>query len=172
MSHHHHSKLETLDLLLGLLPNHYPHQCPCSHCRCRCHQRRAAQIDTTAKQKRTPRQVSGPRHLTGTPERNVRERTPEPETNEHRESWNQNDPRLIGRRTLEHQVPKKSQRTRIVSTKKNSPVKRVQPPKTQDLQTKRQSNLRLESSKLLSKNKTTKQWLKELSFSQTLKHNS
>ena len=43
---HHHSKIETLGLLLGLLFNHYPHQCPCSHCRCRCHQRRTTQTIT------------------------------------------------------------------------------------------------------------------------------
>ena len=171
MSHHHRSKLETLDLLLGLLLNHYPHQCPYSHYRCRYHQRRTTQIDTITKQKRTPRQVSGPRYLIGTPERNVRERTPEPETNEQRESWNQNDSRLIERRTLEHQAPKKSQRTRVVSTKESSPVRRIQPPETQDSQTKRQSNLRLEFFKLLSKNKTTKQWLKELPLSQTLEYN-
>ena len=172
MPHHHRSKLETLGLLLGLLPNHYPHQCSYSHCRCRCHQRRTTQIDTINKQKRTPRRVSGPRYLTETLERNVRERTPEPETNEQRESWNQNDPRLIGRRILEHQVSKKSQRTRVIPTKENSPVRKTQPPKVQDLQTKRQNNLWPESSKLLSKNKTTKQWLKELSSSQTLEHNS
>lgn len=42
--------LETIRLLLGLLPNHYPELCPCNHYRCRCHQQWSAQIDTTVKQ--------------------------------------------------------------------------------------------------------------------------
>jgi hypothetical protein len=34
--------LETIGLLLGFLPNHYPGSCPYNHCRCRCHRRRSA----------------------------------------------------------------------------------------------------------------------------------
>ena len=125
MSHHHHFKLETLDLLFGFLSNHYLHQCPCSYCKCRCHQRRTIQINTTIKQKRIPQQVSGPKHRIETLEKNVKERTPESKTNEQRESWNQNDPRLIEKRILEYQTPKKSQRTRVVPTKKNGLVRKT-----------------------------------------------
>ena len=132
MFHYHYSKLETLNLLLELLLNHYPHQCPCSHYRCRCHQRRTVQINTINKQKRTPRQVSESRHLTETLERNVKERTLESETNKQRENWNQIDLRLIEKRILEYQVPKKSQKTQVIPTKKNSPVRRIQSPEIQD----------------------------------------
>ena len=69
---HHHSKIETLNLLLKLLPNYYLHQCPYSYCRCRCHQRRAIQINTISKHKRTSRQVLESGHLTETPKRNVK----------------------------------------------------------------------------------------------------
>ena len=79
---HHHSKIETLDLLLEFLLNYYPHQCPYSYCRCRCHQRRTTQIDTTVKQRRTPQQVLESRHLTETLEKIVKKKTLELETNE------------------------------------------------------------------------------------------
>jgi hypothetical protein len=38
--------LETIGLLIGLLPNYYPKACPYQRCRCRCHRLRSAQIDT------------------------------------------------------------------------------------------------------------------------------
>ena len=79
---HHYFKIEILNLLLELLSNHYSHQCPYSHCRYRCHQRRTIQIDTTSKQRRTSRQVSRPEHLIETLERIVKKRTPELKTNE------------------------------------------------------------------------------------------
>ena len=153
---HHYSKIETLGLLLKLLSNHYLHQCPYFHYRCRCHQRRTIQINIIKKYRRISRPMSEPGHRINTLEKNVRKETLESDIDEQRESWNQNDSRLIGKRTLEHQVSKKSQRTRVVSTKKNSPVRKIQLSEIQDLRTKRQNNLRSESSKLLSKNKITK----------------
>ena len=48
------------------------------------------------------------KHLIETLENIVREKTPELETNERRENWNQNDLRLIEKRTLEYQVSKKN----------------------------------------------------------------
>ena len=64
-------------------------------------------------------------HHTETLEENVRKEPPESYTDEQRKSWNQNNLRLIEKRTLEHQVPKKSQRTRIVPMKKNSPIRKI-----------------------------------------------
>ena len=79
---HHHSKIEILDFLLEFLLNYYLHQYPCSHYKCRCHQRRTIQINTIYKQKRTSRQVSESRHLTETLEKIVKERTLELEIDE------------------------------------------------------------------------------------------
>ena len=98
----HHFKIKTLGLLLKLLSNHYSHQYPCFHCKCRCHQQKTIQIDTILKYKRISRQMSGPGHRTETLEKNVRKETSKSNTNEQRESWNQNGPRLIERRTLEY----------------------------------------------------------------------
>jgi hypothetical protein len=49
--------LETIGLLIGLLPNHYPKACPCQRCRCRCHRLRSAQIDTTPEKEFTPQRA-------------------------------------------------------------------------------------------------------------------
>jgi hypothetical protein len=60
-----HSLLETLGLLLGLLPSHKPKSCPCNHCRCRCHRLWSAQIDTIPKRKNPHRaQPLGPSRTT------------------------------------------------------------------------------------------------------------
>jgi hypothetical protein len=61
------SFLETLGLLLGLLPNYKPKSCPCHHCRYRYHRTRSAQIDTTSKRKIPQRaQPLGPLRTTRT----------------------------------------------------------------------------------------------------------
>ena len=153
---HHHFKIETLGLLLELLPNHYSHQYSCFHCRCRCYQRRTIQINIITKYKRISRRVLELGHHIETLERNVRKEALKSDINEQRKGWSQNTLRLIGRRTLKHQVSKKSQRTRVVSTKENNPVRKIRLPEIQDSQTKKQNNLRSESFKLLLKNKITK----------------
>jgi hypothetical protein len=62
-----HSLLETLGLLLDLLPNYYLKSCPCNHYRCRCHRLRSVQIDTISKRKYPHRAQSlGPLRTTGT----------------------------------------------------------------------------------------------------------
>ena len=41
-----------LRLLLGLVPNHYPKDCPCQHCRCDCHRLRLLQYCTDTQKRR------------------------------------------------------------------------------------------------------------------------
>jgi hypothetical protein len=59
------SLLETLDLLLGLLPNHKLKSCPYNYYRCRYHRLWSVQIDTTSKRKNPYRaQPLGPLRTT------------------------------------------------------------------------------------------------------------
>ena len=50
----------------------------------------------------------GPGHRIETLERNVKKEALKLDTNEQRENWNQNNSRLIKKRTLKYQVSKKN----------------------------------------------------------------
>ena len=50
----------------------------------------------------------GPEYLTGILKEIVRRRVSKSESDEQQKNWNQNDLQLIKKRTLEHQVSKKS----------------------------------------------------------------